>query len=62
MNSNDLKSILGELELSQADFARLVGVTSRAVTLWIADERAIPGSVEGYLRLLQLLPPNLRQV
>lgn len=62
MNSNDMKSVLGELELSQADFARLVGVTSRAVTLWIADERAIPGSVEGYLRLLRLLPPNLRQV
>jgi transcriptional regulator with XRE-family HTH domain len=53
---------LTELNISQADFARLIGVTSRAVTLWMADERAIPGSVDGYLRLLRLLTPNLRQM
>jgi hypothetical protein len=62
MNSNNLKAILMELGITQADFARLIGVTSRAVALWMADERAIPGPVEAYVRLLQLLPPNLRQV
>jgi hypothetical protein len=62
MNVNDLRAILAELETSQADFARLIGVTPRAVALWVAGERAIPGSVEGYLRLLRLLPPNLRQM
>lgn len=62
MSSEDLKLILEELGLTQADFARLIGVTSRAVTLWLADERAIPGTVEGYIRLFKLLPGNLRQV
>src|ERR1700751_761213 len=62
MTGNDLKAILIELGISQADFARLIGVTPRAVTLWMADERAIPGPADAYLRLLGLLPPNLRQV
>jgi len=62
MNAVDLRAILEELEISQADFSRLIGVTPRAVALWVADERAIPGPVEGYLRLLRLLPPNLRQM
>lgn len=62
MTGNDLKAILMELGISQADFARLIGVTPRAVTLWMADERAIPGPADAYLRLLRLLPPNLRQV
>jgi transcriptional regulator with XRE-family HTH domain len=61
MNADDLRAVLAELELSQADFARLTNVTPRAVALWAADERAIPGPVEGYLRLLRLLPLNLRQ-
>lgn len=62
MRGDDLKSILIELGLAQADFARLVGVTPRAVNLWMADEREIPGPVEGYIRLFKLLPGNLRQV
>jgi hypothetical protein len=62
MTSDELKTILGGIEISQADFARLINVTPRAVALWMAEERTIPGPVEGYLRLLRLLPPNLRQV
>jgi hypothetical protein len=62
MISNDLKTALAELGITQADFARLINVTPRAVALWMADERAIPGAAEAYVRLLRLLPPNLRQV
>jgi hypothetical protein len=62
MTSNDLRALLMEFELRQADFARLIGVTLRAVALWVADERAIPGPVDAYVRLLRLLPPNLRQI
>ncbi len=62
MTSDDLKALLMEIEITQVDFARLVGVTSRAVTLWMAQERAIPGPAEAYVRVLRLLPPNLRQV
>ena len=53
MNSLELRAALSELELTQANFARLLGVTSRAVALWAANERTIPGPVEGYLRLVR---------
>lgn len=61
MTSDELKAALNELALSQAEFARLIDVTSRAVALWMTEERAIPGPVDGYLRVLRLLPQNLRQ-
>jgi hypothetical protein len=61
MISSDLRAFIGELGISQADFARMIGVTPRAVTLWMSDERAIPGPVIAYVRVVQLLPANLRQ-
>jgi hypothetical protein len=62
MLSGDLKAILGGVGITQAEFARLVGVTARAVSLWMVGDRAIPGPVEAYARLLQTLSPAQRQV
>lgn len=62
MTGNELKATLAGLGVTQADFSRLIGVTPRAVTLWLAEERGIPGPTEAYLRVFRLLPPNLRQV
>ncbi len=62
MRSIELKAFFAEHGLSQSEFGRLVGVTSRAVTLWLGEERAIPGPVEAYARVFQMLPPNLRQI
>ena len=62
MTGADLLSKLQELGISQADFARLTDVTPRAISMWIAGDRAIPGPVRAYLNLLQSLPANLRQV
>ena len=62
MTSEDLKAALAELDLTQADLARLIDVTPRAVALWMANDRAIPGPAEAYIRVLRVLPPNLRQV
>jgi Helix-turn-helix len=62
MTSDDLKAALTEVGITQADFARLIGVTPRAVALWMSGDRGIPGPADGYLRLLRLLPTNLRQV
>ena len=39
MIGDELRAILTEFAITQADFARLTGVTARAVTLWIGDER-----------------------
>jgi hypothetical protein len=62
MNGEDLRKQLHDLQLNHSELARLVGITPRAVNLWIADERAVPGPVESYLRLLQLLPSQLRLI
>jgi transcriptional regulator with XRE-family HTH domain len=62
MLSDDLRAILGGIGITQAEFARLVGVTPRAVSLWMVGDRAIPGPVEAYARLLQTLTPAQRQV
>jgi hypothetical protein len=62
MSPAELKSLLAGLDLTQVNFARLVEVTPRAVNLWVTDERAIPGPVAAYGRLLSALPPNLRQI
>lgn len=62
MDSAELRTSLADLGITQADFARLLGVTTRAVAMWMSDERPVPGPVVGYLRLMQVLPPNLRQI
>lgn len=62
MRHYELRAFLADLAISQADLARLVGVTSRGVNLWMSEERAIPGPVAAYARLLNSLPPDFRQV
>src|ERR1700730_1145966 len=62
MLSSDLKTILDLMGISQADFARLMGVTPRAVSLWMVGDPAIPGPVEAYARLLQSVTPAQRQI
>lgn len=61
MDKDSLKQALTDLSLRQATLARLLGVTPRAVTLWLAGERSVPTPVASYLRLFKLLPPSLRQ-
>jgi hypothetical protein len=62
MLNSDLKVIIAGLGVTQTDFARLIGVTPRAVTLWVVGDRTIPGPVEAYARLLSSAPLSLRQV
>jgi transcriptional regulator with XRE-family HTH domain len=61
MLSSNLRLILGELGLAQTELARLIGVTPRAVSLWLKGDREIPGPVEAYLNLLAKLPIGIRQ-
>lgn len=62
MIGNELRTILKSLELPQVIFARLVGVTTRAVNMWVQGEREIPGPAEAYLRVFQMLPANFKAV
>ena len=61
MTNDELRQTLEDLSLRQNTFAKLLGVTPRAVTLWLSGERAVPAPVVSYLRLFEHLPPNLRQ-
>ena len=61
VTAGELRQFLSEVEITQAEFARLIAVTSRAVSLWLSGERPIPGPVEAYLRLLGKAPPSLSQ-
>lgn len=62
MNSLELREGLQKAGLSQVHFARLLQVTPRAVSLWLAGEREIPGPAEAYLRLFESLPEHLKRV
>ncbi len=61
MEENIVRIALDSLGLSSPDFAKLVGVTPRAVSLWLASQREVPGPVRAYARLLLSLPPHLRR-
>jgi hypothetical protein len=60
MNADELRQSLSSLAITQLDLARLLGVTSRAVSLWATDERGVPGPAAAYLRLLLALPKALQ--
>jgi hypothetical protein len=60
MTGTDLRAALVRLGVSQVAFARLAGVSTRAVTLWLSEERPIPGPVEAYVRVLSLTPESVR--
>jgi hypothetical protein len=60
MTAVELRTTLGALDLRQHEAARLLGVTVRAVGMWINEEREIPGPVAAYFNLLGSLPMALR--
>lgn len=60
MTCAELRAALDELGITQADFARAVGITPRAVTHWVAGTRHIPGPIDAFLRVVRLMPPSAR--
>ena len=60
MTAAELRATLGILDLRQHQAARLLGVTVRAVGMWINEEREVPGPVAAYFSLLGSLPAVLR--
>jgi transcriptional regulator with XRE-family HTH domain len=57
MKGLELRPLLEKLRISQADLARLVGVTPRAVNSWATSEQEeVPGPVAAYIQLLVSLP------
>jgi hypothetical protein len=55
-----LKLILDRLGLKQSEFAKLLGVSPRTVSLWATGEVNLPGPVQAYVRMLQVAHPSVR--
>ncbi|MBA4130017.1 MAG: hypothetical protein C0519_01185 [Hyphomicrobium sp.] len=55
-----LKRVLDRLGLKQTDFARLLDVSPRTVSLWATGEVTLPGPVKAYLRMLQFADESRR--
>lgn len=53
---DELLRVLKLYGIRQNAFARMVGVTPRAVNLWARGQRATPEPVMAYLRVLGMLP------
>jgi hypothetical protein len=60
VNATELKATLNELGIGPTAFAQLIGVTPRAVSLWLAGEREVPGPAAAYLSLFASLPKALQ--
>lgn len=50
MNGGELRDRLDCLKLTQVEFARLLGVTPRAVNMWVTGKRKVPSTATAYLR------------
>lgn len=61
MRVTGLKCVLDRLGLRQAEFAKLLGVSPRSVSLWATGEVKLPGPVQAYLRMLQVAHPSVRE-
>jgi transcriptional regulator with XRE-family HTH domain len=51
MRISDLRDALAELNLSQAEFGRAIGVNANTVTRWMKGTTPVPKVVGEYLRL-----------
>ncbi len=60
MNEIELRAAIDDLGITQAEFSRLIEVTPRAISLWLAGEREVPGPVAAYLGLMASLPRALQ--
>lgn len=59
MSASQLTEALDDLRITQAEFARLLSVTPRAVVFWVNGSRRVPGPVQAYLRLLMAVPVDV---
>ncbi len=60
MSEQSLKSTLERLGLRQTEFARLIEVSPRTVSVWATGDARLPGPVAAYLRVLNMLSPSER--
>ena len=59
-DSHWVRAKLGELNITPAELASLLGVTRRAVDQWLSGQRMISGPAQAYILLLQRVPRQQR--
>ncbi|MEQ1717390.1 MAG: helix-turn-helix domain-containing protein [Hyphomicrobium sp.] len=60
MSQSDLKATLEMLDLKQSELAKLLDVSTRTVNQWATGLQPLPGTVAGYLRLLEAASQQMR--
>jgi hypothetical protein len=61
MTNADLQDRIAALGVNSTELALLTGVSSRAVALWLAGDRGVPGPIAAYLRVLAGSSEAVRQ-
>lgn len=61
MSASSLKATLERLGLRQTELAKLIDVSPRTVSLWATGGAPLPGPVEAYLRVIEMLTPQQRR-
>jgi hypothetical protein len=65
MKGNALRKVLAKLELSQVDAAKFIGIASRSVRRWVADDAEIPDAAAmlfGIMAKYEITPAEARSL
>jgi DNA-binding transcriptional regulator YiaG len=55
-----LVKFLTKYKMTSADFGRLVGVSRRAVAMWLDGSRAVPATILAYIDLFEMCPSDVK--
>ena len=61
MNNIELEKLLTELDLTNEDFAKLLGVTPNAVRWWLDGGRKVPPTVAKLVRYFVAHPKAIKE-
>lgn len=62
MSIDELRGFLRKSGLAPGELAKLLGITPRAVGLWLSGERDVPGPADAYMRIFLDLSAGARSI
>ena len=62
MTGEDLRAHLAHLDIAKQEFSNVIGVTRRALDMWLSNTRAVPGPVAAYVNLLLMSPGEVTRI
>jgi DNA-binding transcriptional regulator YiaG len=62
VTSVDLINFLKKYDITDEDFAEIIGVTPTAVKFWLRDQRKIPGPVTTLVKVFEMYPNLMKEL